>query len=69
MLTQISAVLQARLWELSSDPLDLPYDEWQYMNDENENDFPDFIEDFNNWYLLKDTDSDKLPDCVEGLLG
>lgn len=52
-----------------SDPLDLPYDEWQYMNDENENDFPDFIEDFNNWYLLKDTDSDKLPDCVEGLLG
>lgn len=52
-----------------SDPLDLPYDEWQYMNDENENDFPDFIEDFNNWYLLKDTDSDRLPDCVEGLLG
>lgn len=52
-----------------SDPLDLPYDEWQYMNDENENDFSDFIEDFNNWYLLKDTDSDRLPDCVEGLLG
>ena len=48
-----------------SDPLDLPYDEWQYMNDENENDFPDFIEDFNNWYLLKDTDNDKLPDCIE----
>ncbi len=48
-----------------SDPLDLPYDEWQYMNDENENDFPDFIEDFNNWYLLKDTDSDMLPDCIE----
>ena len=49
----------------TSEPLDIPYDEWQYMKDENENDFPDFIEDFNNWYLLKDTDNDKLPDCIE----
>ena len=48
----------------TSEPLDIPYDEWQYMKDENENDFPDFIEDFNNWYLLKDTDNDKLPDCI-----
>ena len=35
------------------------------MKDENKNNFPDFIEDFNNWYLLKDTDSDMLPDCIE----
>lgn len=34
------------------------------MKDVIENDFPDFIEDFNNWYLLKDTGNDKLPDCI-----
>lgn len=49
----------------TSEPLDIPYDEWKYMKDENKNNFPDFIEDFNNWYLLKDTDSDMLPDCIE----
>ena len=49
----------------TSEPLDIPYDEWQYMKDENGNDFPDFIEDFNNWNLLKDIDSDRLPDCIE----
>ncbi len=49
----------------TSEPLDIPYDEWQYMKDENENDFPDFFEDYDNWLLLKDTDGDRLPDCVE----
>lgn len=49
----------------TSEPLDIPYDEWKYMKDENKNNFPDFIEDFNNWYLLKDTDSDMLPDYIE----
>jgi len=53
----------------TSEPLDIPYDEWQYMKDENENDFPDFFEDFNNWEKLKDTDGDSLPDCVEQYLG
>ena len=53
----------------TSEPLDIPCDEWQHMKDENENVFPDFFEDFNNWKLLKDTDSDKLPDCVEQYLG
>lgn len=53
----------------TSEPLDIPYDEWQYMKDENENDFPDFFEDFDNWGLLKDTDGDMLPDCVEQFLG
>ena len=53
----------------TSEPLDIPYDEWQYMKDENENDFPDFFENFNNWTLLKDTDGDRLPDCVEQYTG
>ena len=53
----------------TSEPLDIPYDEWQYMKDENENDFPDFFEDYDNWGLLKDTDGDHLPDCVEQFLG
>lgn len=53
----------------TSEPLDIPYDEWQYMKDENENDFPDFFEDYDNWVILKDTDGDHLPDCVEQFLG
>ena len=53
----------------NSDQLDIPYDEWQYMKDENENDFPDFFENLDNWELLKDTDGDKLPDCVEQFIG
>lgn len=48
-----------------SDPLDISYDEWQYMKDEDENEIPDFFEDYNNWSLLRDTDCDKLPDCIE----
>lgn len=52
----------------TSEPLDIPYDEWQYMKDENENDFPDFFENYENWVLLKDTDGDYLPDCVEQFL-
>lgn len=53
----------------TSEPLDIPYDEWQYMKDENGNDFPDFFEDYDNWVILKDTDGDYLPDCVEQFLG
>ena len=52
-----------------SEPLNIPYDEWQYIKDENENDFPDFFEDFNNWSKLKDSDDDKLPDCIEQYFG
>ena len=48
-----------------SEPLDIPYDEWQYMKDENENDFPDFFENLNNWNLLIDTDGDHLPNALE----
>jgi hypothetical protein len=39
------------------------------MKDENENDFPDFFENPDNWSLLKDTDGDRLPDCVEQFIG
>lgn len=52
-----------------SDPLNIPYEEWQYMKDGNENGLPDFFEDFDNWLLLKDTDGDKLPDSIEQYLG
>lgn len=53
----------------TSEPLHIPYDEWQYMKDENENDIPDFFEDMNNWAKLRDTDGDGLPDCVEQYIG
>lgn len=52
-----------------SEPLNIPYEEWQYMKDENENNFPDFFEDFDNWSKLRDIDGDGLPDCVEQYLG
>ena len=52
-----------------SEPLEIPYDEWEYMKDENDNGFPDFFEDINNWSQLKDSDGDKLPDCVEEFIG
>lgn len=53
----------------TSEPLDIHYDEWQYMKDENGNDFPDFFENLDNWGLLKDTDGDQLPNCVEQFIG
>lgn len=53
----------------ASEPLNIPYDEWQYMKDENENDFPDFFENPDNLGLLNDTDGDRLPDCVEQFIG
>lgn len=59
----------AQLIGNTSDPLDIPYDEWKYMKDENENNFPDFFEDTSNWGKLKDTDGDELPDPVEVFLG
>ena len=52
-----------------SESLNIPYEEWHYMKDANENDFPDFFEEFNNWEKLKDSDGDKLPDCVEQFMG
>jgi uncharacterized protein YegL len=53
----------------TTEPLDIPDDEWQYMKDENENNFPDFFENPENWGLLKDSDGDRLPDCVEQHIG
>ena len=53
----------------TSETLNIPVDEWQYMKDENENGFPDFFEDFSNWSKLTDTDGDGLPDCIEEYLG
>lgn len=52
-----------------SEPLNIPNEEWQYMKDENDNDFPDFFEDDNNWSKLLDTDGDRLPDCIEQNIG
>lgn len=53
----------------ASEPLDIPYDEWQYMKDENENGCPDFFENPSNWKNLLDTDGDRLPDPVEIAIG
>lgn len=52
-----------------SEPLNIPYEEWRYMKDENLNDFPDFFEDFDNWSKMLDTDSDGLPDSIETDIG
>lgn len=49
----------------ASEPLDIPYDEWQYMEDQNNNSCPDFLEDQSNWTLLKDDNSNGIPDCIE----
>ncbi|MBQ3920317.1 MAG: VWA domain-containing protein [Oscillospiraceae bacterium] len=53
----------------NSESIDIPYDEWQYMKDENKNEFPDFFENPDNWSILKDTDGEGLPDCVEYYIG
>ena len=53
----------------SSEELNIPKDEWEYMKDGNENNWPDFFENPDNWHKLKDTDSDGLPDCIEEYLG
>ncbi|MDE6679021.1 MAG: VWA domain-containing protein, partial [Ruminococcus sp.] len=52
-----------------SETLNIPYEEWQYMKDENKNDIPDFFEDFDNWSKMSDTDSDGLPDSIEISIG
>lgn len=52
-----------------SEPFDIPYDEWKYMNDDNANGCPDFFEDPINWTYLSDTDGDGLPDSVETAIG
>lgn len=53
----------------TSEPLDIPYDEWQYMKDENGNEIPDFIEDQFNWSVFKDENSNGIPDCMENIIG
>lgn len=52
-----------------SDPLNIPYEEWRYMKDDNQNDFPDFFEDFDNWSKMLDTDYDGLPNSIEESIG
>lgn len=49
-----------------SEPLDIPVDEWQYMKDENG--FPDFFEEKDNWILFKDNNNNEVPDCIEGYI-
>lgn len=54
---------------VTSEPLDIPYEEWKYLDDENENDIPDLFEDFDDWTKMVDTDKDGLPDSVEQSFG
>lgn len=49
----------------NTEKLDIPFDEWRYMGDNNENCCPDFFEDPANWTYLFDTDRDGLPDPLE----
>ena len=52
-----------------SEKLSIPDDEWQYMKDENENEFPDFFENPDILDLLEDSDGDHLPDVYEQFYG
>ena len=52
-----------------SDPLSIPYEDWQYMDDENENRMPDFLDKATNWIYLLNSDEDRLPDCIENYMG
>ncbi len=52
-----------------SEGLRIPYEEWNYMEDNNQNDLPDLFEDMSNWSILADTDGDSLPDVIECWLG
>lgn len=52
-----------------SELLYISYDEWKYMEDENINDIPDFLEDINNWSKLLDSDGEGLPDSFEDFFG
>lgn len=52
-----------------SERFECSYAEWSYMKDENENGFPDYMENFRNYGSLLDTDEDGLPDCMEEYFG
>lgn len=49
--------------------LNIPQYEWEYMEDEDESGLPDFFEDMFNWGLMEDTDGDTLPDVIEIWIG
>lgn len=53
----------------NSEAFECAFDEWAYMKDENANGFPDYIENFENYGRLLDTDCDGLPNCMEDYFG
>ena len=48
-----------------SEPHDIPYSDWKYMPDKNNNGIPDYYENPNNIIGMRDTDGDFLPDVFE----
>lgn len=53
----------------TSELLDIPLNEWQYLRDGNENGLPDFFENYNNWKSMLDSDGDSLPNMIENYIG
>ncbi|MCR4686652.1 MAG: VWA domain-containing protein [Lachnospiraceae bacterium] len=53
----------------TSEQLDIPYDEWQFLKDGNGNGLPDIMEDYNNWSMFADSDGEGLPNCIEQYIG
>jgi Mg-chelatase subunit ChlD len=53
----------------TSEPLNIPESEWQYMPDDNGNGLPDLFEDIKFWHLLIDSDNDRIPDPIENCIG
>jgi hypothetical protein len=49
----------------TSEPLNIPESEWQYMPDEDGNGLPDLFQRVDLWDSLIDTDEDKLPYPIE----
>ena len=59
----------AKLIGNTNELLDIPESEWQFMDDEDGDGYPDFLMDEDNWALMNDSDNDGLPDSIEDAIG
>ena len=48
-----------------SDKMEIPEEDFCYLEDLNDNNIPDFFENSINWKYIDDTDGDGIPDIIE----
>lgn len=48
-----------------SDKMEIPVEDFIYLDDDNDNGIPDFFENSINWKYINDTDGDGVPDIIE----